>query len=91
VAIRDDIKALQKLSHFNPAGFIELQNYAQKAGIKNIGLKKLCAIVCGYRISKSQQLSNWDSDELTDQQLIYAATDAWVSLQIHQKLISNPA
>jgi ribonuclease D len=87
VAIRDDIKALQKLVPFRPAGFVELQNYAQEAGIQNIGLKKLCAIVCGFRISKSQQLSNWEAEELTDQQMIYAATDAYVSLKIYQQLI----
>jgi ribonuclease D len=88
VAIRDDIKTLQKLSAFKPAGFIELQNHAQEAGIQNISLKKLCAIVCGFRISKSQQLSNWESDELTDMQMIYAATDAWVSLKIYQNLVT---
>ncbi len=87
VAIRDDIKGLQKLAPFRPAGFVELQNHAQDAGIQNIGLKKLCAIVCGFRISKSQQLSNWEAEELTDQQMIYAATDAYVSLKIYQKLI----
>ncbi len=91
VAIRDDIKTLQKIRPFKPAGFVELQNHAQDAGIKNIGLKKLCAITCGFRISKSQQLSNWESEDLTTPQLIYAATDAWVSLRIYQQLIdSNP-
>jgi ribonuclease D len=89
VAIRDDIKGLQKLAPFRPAGFVELQNHAQDAGIQNIGLKKLCAIVCGFRISKSQQLSNWEAEELTDQQMIYAATDAYVSLKIYQKLIGS--
>lgn len=89
VAIRDDIKALQKIGSFKPAGFLELQNHAQEAGIKNIGLKKLCAITCGFRISKSQQLSNWESEELTTQQLIYAATDAWVSLRICRQLLNG--
>lgn len=89
VAIRDDIKGLQKLAPFRPAGFVELQNHAQDAGIQNIGLKKLCAIVCGFRISKSQQLSNWEAEELTDQQMIYAATDAYASLKIYQRLIGS--
>lgn len=89
VAIRDDIKALQKISSFRPAGFVELQKHAQEAGIQNIGLKKLCAIVCGFRISKSQQLTNWDAEELTGQQMIYAATDAYASLKIYQKLIGT--
>ena len=89
VAIRDDLKTLQRINHFKPAGFIELQDHARQAGIQNISLKKLCAIVCGFRISKSQQLSNWEADELTPQQMIYAATDAWVSLMIYEKLLGS--
>lgn len=86
VAIRDDLKALQKVENFRPAGFIELQEKARLLGIKNFSLKKMCAIILGFRISKSQQLSNWESDQLTEQQLRYAATDAWVALKIFQKL-----
>jgi ribonuclease D len=86
VAIRDDIKALQKIRGFKPSGFVELQDSARALGIKDFSLKKLCAILLGFRISKAQQLSDWESDELTDQQLVYAATDAWVSLKIHEKM-----
>jgi ribonuclease D len=85
VAIRDDVKALQKVRHFKPAGFVELQHYALQLGIKDFSLKKLCAIVLDFRISKSQQLSNWEAGELTDQQLVYAATDAYISLKIYEK------
>jgi ribonuclease D len=86
VAIRDDLKALQKIRDFKPSGFIELQESARKLGIKDFSLKKLSAILLDFRISKSQQLSNWESDELNDQQLVYAATDAWASLKIFEKL-----
>jgi ribonuclease D len=83
VAIHDDIKSLQQVKRFNPAGFIELQSYAKQFGIKNISLKKLAAIVLGFRISKSQQLSNWESPELSEAQKLYAATDAWVALKVY--------
>lgn len=86
VAIRDDLKALQKITPFKPSGFIELQEQAQKMGIKDFSLKKLCAILLGFRISKSQQLSNWEAEQLTVQQMAYAATDAWASLLIFEKL-----
>jgi ribonuclease D len=86
VAIRDDLKGLQKIKNFKPAGFVELQDKALKLGIKDFSLKKLSAIVLGFRISKSQQISNWEADFLTDQQLVYAATDAYVSLKIFEKL-----
>jgi ribonuclease D len=45
------------------------------------------AILFGQKISKSQRLSNWENPELTGQQMTYAATDAWASLQIYLKLV----
>ncbi|HNU77220.1 MAG: 3'-5' exonuclease [Prolixibacteraceae bacterium] len=85
VAIHDDLKALQKIRAFKPGGFVELQEKAKKMGIRDFSLKKLCAILLGFRISKSQQLSNWEAEELTPQQMVYAATDAWASLIINDK------
>ncbi len=90
VAIRDDIKILQKITPFKPSGFIELQDFVKNWGIDNFSLKKLSAIVLGFRISKSQRLTNWDAHELTEQQLIYGATDAWVSCEIYKRLIVTP-
>jgi len=37
-------------------------------------------------LSKRQQLSNWESKELTEAQIRYAATDAYAALLIYQKL-----
>lgn len=89
VAIRDDIKALQGIKPFTPRGFIELQDFAQEMGIQNFSLKKLVAIVLGFRISKSQQLSNWEAPVLTESQQLYAATDAWTALEIYQNFSNN--
>ena len=89
VAIRDDIKALQKINSFIPKGFIELQDEVQDYGIQDFSLKKMTGIVLGFRISKSQRLSNWEADELTEGQQIYAATDAWVSYGIFSSLINT--
>ncbi|MFW6370705.1 MAG: 3'-5' exonuclease, partial [Bacteroidota bacterium] len=89
VAIRDDIKGLQAISRFNPKGFIELQDHAKEMGIQNFSLKKLTAIVLGFRISKSQQLSNWEAQTLTEAQKIYAATDAWAAYEIYKTLFNN--
>lgn len=89
-AIRDDIKILQKICHFKPDGFIELQAMVEDYGIENFSLKKLSAIVLGFRISKSQRLTNWDADVLTEPQQIYAATDAWVAFEIYSRLLEIP-
>ena len=87
VSIHDDISRLRALSDFSPENFIELQNLTDTYGIESNSLRKLSAIVLGYRISKAQQLSNWEASQLTESQLIYAATDAWASLEIYRKLI----
>jgi ribonuclease D len=81
--IRDDIKILQRIKPFKPGGFVELQELVKLYGIENFSLKKLAAIVTGVRISKSQRLSNWEAHELTEQQQLYAATDAWIAYQIY--------
>lgn len=85
-AIKDDIRGLQKINDFDANGFIELQDYVSKFGIESFSLKKLSAIVLDFRISKRQQVSNWEAEELSPGQLKYAATDAWVSLKIFEKL-----
>ena len=86
VAIRDDIKGLQKLNNFNPGGFVELQDHVKGFGIQDFSLKKLSAIVLGFRISKSQRITNWEAPDLTEAQQIYAATDAWISHRIFESL-----
>ncbi len=89
VAIRDDIKGLQIWRQFTPAGFVELQDRAEELGIQNFSLKKLTAIACGFRISKGQQLTNWEADFLTEKQQRYAATDAWTSLEIYKNFLTQ--
>jgi ribonuclease D len=89
VAVRDDIRYLKALSKFSTEGFIDLQSYVKDFGIESSGLKKLTAIVLGFRISKRQQVSDWEARELTEAQQIYAATDAWVCREIYLKLLNN--
>lgn len=89
-AVHDDIKALQRLSPFVPRNFTDLQSIAINWGIQEKSVRKLSAIILGLRVSKSQQLSNWESAELTDAQLNYAAIDAWVCQKMYLKLLSIP-
>lgn len=88
-AIHDDIKVLQIREKFLPAGFVELQSLVGKYGIKELGLKKMAAIVLGFKISKRQQVTDWDAMELTPAQIVYAATDAWICYKIYTKLMNN--
>jgi ribonuclease D len=86
-AIHDDIKSLQKIKSFNPQGFIDLQNFVKDKGIESKSVRKLAAIVLNVRVSKSQQLSNWESEVLSEAQLQYAATDAWICSEIYKRMI----
>jgi ribonuclease D len=89
VAIHDDIRFLKGVRKFSPDGFIDLQTFVKDFGIESSGLKKLTAIILGFRISKRQQITDWEADQLTEAQQIYAATDAWVCHQIYRKLING--
>ena len=68
---------------------LDLQKYVKDFGINSSGLKKLSAIVLGFRISKRQQVTDWEAAELSDAQQIYAATDAWVCYEIYSKLVNG--
>jgi len=86
VALRDDIKALQRLKKFTPNGVVELANLAKDAGLQEEGVKKLTGLLLEFRVSKTAQTSNWEAPELNEKQISYAATDAWVCLEIYKKL-----
>lgn len=86
VAIRDDIKQLQKLFEFTPLNFVELQDIAKIKGLKNFGLKGMTEEVLQAKLSKKAKITNWEAHSLTDQQIMYAATDAWIGLQLFRKM-----
>ncbi len=84
--LTDDIRRMRCDFQFEPGGFLDLQRYVEAFQIWEKGLKKLSSIILGHRISKSQQVSNWDANLLTEAQLRYAATDAWICLEIYYEL-----
>lgn len=89
-AVSEDIKGLQRYTKFIPRGFVDLQTIGETWQIKEKSVRKMAAIVLGYKVSKSQQLSNWESDALSEAQINYAAVDAWVCRQMYLKLLSTP-
>ena len=88
-AIHDDIRGLQKLRDFNADGFVDLQKIVADYGIRDKSVKKMSAIILGFRISKTQQLSNWEAEQLSESQCKYAATDAWVCREMYIKLMAS--
>lgn len=86
-AVRDDLKALKKIApNFEPDSFFDLNEELKRVGFLNVGVRNLSAMVLGIRISKSEQVSNWEAPVLTAKQMLYAATDAWACLEIFLKL-----
>ena len=88
-AVHDDIRGLQKRHDFVSAGFVDLQKIVWEWGIRDKAVKKMAAIILGCRISKTQQLSNWEAEELSESQCKYAATDAWVCREMYLKLLKS--
>ncbi len=86
IALHDDIKDLRRLGVSNPQGYQDIHSFIKDKGVINTGLRKLAAMILGFRISKSQQTSNWENEVLNERQQVYAATDAWVCLEIYEKL-----
>ncbi len=86
IAIHDDVRDLKRIKNFKDRSFIDLNNLAKDYGFISIGAKKLSALILGIRISKKQQLSNWETDRLSTKQIDYAATDAWICREIFIKI-----
>ena len=89
-AVRDDVRGLQRFNRFEPHGYVDLQCIAWEWGIKDKSVKKLAANILGLKVSKAQQLSNWEAETLTPAQQMYSATDAWVCLEMYRKLLATP-
>ena len=84
LSLRDDIQNLNRKHKFEPRGFLDLQHYVKEMGIEAQSLQKIYALLFGKKISKSQRLTNWEADVLTDRQKGYAATDAWACVRMYK-------
>lgn len=82
LSLRDDFNQMHGLCEFEPKGFVDLQNVVGDYGIIDASLQKIYAIVFSRRISKGQQLTNWEAENLTEAQCRYGATDAWACLKL---------
>lgn len=88
-ACADDVRGLQKRGEFEGRNFVDLQQIVWEWGIRDKSVKKLAANILGVKISKTQQLSNWEAETLSVPQQKYAATDAWVCLKMYEKLLAS--
>ena len=82
----DDFHQLASICDIHPAGFVELQELVKRYNISDMSLQKIYAILFQHKISKGQQLTNWENPTLTEAQQQYAAIDAWACLRIYRYL-----
>ncbi|CAK4658534.1 hypothetical protein LEN26_020454 [Aphanomyces euteiches] len=64
---------------------VDVQQLMKKNKITS-GLTKCCEELLHLPVNKSQQMSDWEVRPLTEEQIIYAATDAYVLLELVKKL-----
>ena len=89
LAFKDDINGLRRRRNFSPSNCVDLQAIVGRYGILDLGLQKIFAICFGKKISKTQQLTNWENSHLTPEQARYASTDAWATLLIYLDLLAH--
>jgi len=90
--IAEDMAKLKQLQHgdrLRPAGIIDLVEVAKRCGILEFGLRGLCALLLGHKLSKTEQLSRWDKLPLTPRQEHYAACDAWVGFRLYEEFVKR--
>lgn len=87
VAVAQDVKELQQVINFKAAGFVELAERTRPLGYAQTGLRALTALLLGGNLNKKQQMSNWAKPVLSQAQIQYAATDAWVGRQLYLQIL----
>jgi ribonuclease D len=85
VGMADDLKSLKKVVAFLEKSIADLGTLAQRHGLKQSGVRNLSGMFLGFRIPKGTKTSNWARHTLTEQQIVYAATDAWACRELYLK------
>jgi len=82
-SFEEETQLYELKSRFDLGCLLPYKNPSTRAGIKELGEK-----VIGVSLNKSKRLSmsNWGSRYLTEEQIAYAARDAWVSAAIIERL-----
>ena len=83
IGLADDLKALKKMIEFTEKSIVDLGDVARRNGLEQTGVRNLVALFLGFRIPKGTKTSNWSRPRLTEQQVTYAATDAWACRELY--------
>jgi len=91
IGIKQDVERLQELQKFDAAGFVDIAAVTREhLNFKNNSLNSLAQHFLKKSLKKRPPKSgNWASEKLTESQINYAATDAWVSREIYKQAVRN--
>jgi ribonuclease D len=88
ISLKDDLRALKRVFAFEEKNMLDLGTVARRAGLGQTGVRNLAGILLGFRIPKGTKTSNWAARELSEGQIVYAATDAWACRELYVKFRS---
>lgn len=89
VGLSGDFHKLRQLVDFEPQGFVDLSKIAAQKGIIQTGARSLTARYLGKKLVKAARTTNWARPQLSEKQMQYAATDAWVCLTLYPLLLAD--
>lgn len=87
-----DLKHIRSKLQVSPEEVLDLETLCAAKGFgRGVGVKVAVALVFRRRFRKSSRAStsNWAAHHLTDQQILYAANDAYAAIKVYEALTSN--
>ena len=89
IGLSYDLGQLERLFPFDATAVLDLGEAAKRLGFQQSGVRNLAGLFLGFRIPKGAQTSNWAARQLSEEQLRYAATDAWACRELYLTMESN--
>ncbi|WP_342593225.1 3'-5' exonuclease [Ramlibacter agri] len=87
--LHDDKRRITHKLGVEPQDVLDLDTLFRQRGYRRqMGIKAAVAVLFERRYLKSKRAatSNWANRQLTQQQVLYAANDAWAALRVYQAL-----
>jgi ribonuclease D len=86
IGLSYDLGRLERIFPFDAAAVLDLGEAAKRLGFQQSGVRNLAGLFLGFRIPKGAQTSNWAVRQLSEEQLRYAATDAWACRELYLRM-----
>ena len=86
IGLSYDLGQLERLFPFDATAVLDLGEAAKRLGFQQSGVRNLAGLLLGFRIPKGAQTSNWAARHLSEEQLRYAATDAWACRELYLRV-----